>query len=785
MYCKRSATIATMVMHAVGVTAVMCGAWCMAADVRASRDGASGGAALLEARSEWADEAVEEMPPASGDVLPWSSAQEGRTTGPDLIVADLSGVRRWGSSGGVTAYSVGTTVCNRGSTAASWVLNTAAHPIVPQHMYRLKDGRFEQIGLSWCTHTFYPLNGTFCSGDCQPGGKSALGPECSDVHSTSVNGLQPNMAPRYQVNAATGVFPYPWSSPPGAIPPIIGRRLQVNNTDLEPTTNVGAIYFVEGQYVTADETAAGNGKNNVSHRRVYIWRDIGTPPVYEVGLLPGYATERRRPALLAWQDVDPMVAIVTLDIPSDGRMLLASRATALGGGWYHYEYALYNMNSDRAAAGFAVPLPGGVSVTNVGFHDVHDHSNSPVSTAEWPGGVLGSAVAWSTSLYTVDPYANAVRWGTTYNFRFDADAPPGTVSATIGLFKPGTPSSVTMAARGPRLLTGADCDGNGIDDAVDIFEGTSADCNVNGTPDACDMAAGTSADCSGNGTPDECEPDCNANGVADSCDILLGTSGDCDGNGEPDECTLADNPAYDCNTNGVLDGCDVAAGTSADCNTNQVPDECEADCNHNHTPDACDLALGTSVDCNANGTPDECETTGDCNHNSVPDLCEIGAGTSQDCNHNNTPDECESPADCNTNGVRDFCDLTVGTSSDCNHNGTPDECDIRAGTSLDCNGSHMPDECESQADCDANGTPDLCDVARGTSTDCNLNWIPDACDIAAGTSADEQRNGVPDECEQAVPAVAPAGVVLLGAGLAGLGAWVFRRRPATLRVRGR
>src|SRR5262245_59989692 len=37
------------------------------------------------------------------------------------------------------------------------------------------------------------------------------------------------------------------------------------------------------------------------------------------------------------------------------------------------------------------------------------------------------------------------------------------------------------------VARGADCDENGIDDAVEIAEGLLPDCNGNGTPDGCDI----------------------------------------------------------------------------------------------------------------------------------------------------------------------------------------------------------------------------------------------------------------------------------------------------------
>ncbi len=123
------------------------------------------------------------------------------------------------------------------------------------------------------------------------------------------------------------------------------------------------------------------------------------------------------------------------------------------------------------------------------------------------------------------------------------------------------------------------------------------DCNGNGVNDALDIAAGTSLDCDANEVPDECEPDCNANSVADACDIADGTSDDCTNNSLPDECEP------NCNANASADSCDIAAGSSRDCNGNAVPDEC-------------DIASGASQDQNNSGVPDECE---------LPDTHAIGS----------------------------------------------------------------------------------------------------------------------------------------------------------------
>ena len=44
-------------------------------------------------------------------------------------------------------------------------------------------------------------------------------------------------------------------------------------------------------------------------------------------------------------------------------------------------------------------------------------------------------------------------------------------------------------------INGYDCNGNGIDDAIDIANGTEQDCNHNGIPDSCEIAAGIVVNC--------------------------------------------------------------------------------------------------------------------------------------------------------------------------------------------------------------------------------------------------------------------------------------------------
>jgi hypothetical protein len=80
---------------------------------------------------------------------------------------------------------------------------------------------------------------------------------------------------------------------------------------------------------------------------------------------------------------------------------------------------------------------------------VEYHSGEVFTNTPWTGSLAGGAITWRTpQTFAQNPNSSALRWATLYNFRFDASSAPGAgvnVSATIGLFKPGTPASLVAA----------------------------------------------------------------------------------------------------------------------------------------------------------------------------------------------------------------------------------------------------------------------------------------------------------------------------------------------------
>ena len=379
-------------------------------------------------------------------------------TGPDVRVFAFPDVSTYPADvvDGFAAYSIGTTSCNRGDAPMNWCrastgcapgAGPADHPLIGQNLYRLKGGRFEQIGMSWLKHGFGSLNDTAagCSGasgqSCQqpPYGWRQLGVGCTDPYSADLNGSQP-LAPRSEANATTGVAAYPPSSPPEPYE-TYDQRIKVAIADVDPASNVGATYWAEAQYLARDDAAWGNGLDNASHRQV----TVGAAPDYPIAQTGGF--HEAEPALHAWRGQDPAVLLARVDLPGAivERFQVARKVTALGGGLWHYEYAVRNHNSDRGARGFTVEFPAATTFTNVGFKDVEHHSGEPYATTDWSPATTASTVSWSTDTFATDEYANALRFATMFNFWFDANQPPdGGIQHTLDLFKPGTPASITF-----------------------------------------------------------------------------------------------------------------------------------------------------------------------------------------------------------------------------------------------------------------------------------------------------------------------------------------------------
>lgn len=367
--------------------------------------------------------------------------------GPDIVCFYAANdISYLGSSGGIGGYAISTTSCNYGDQEADWYGGTNNTPLIGQNAYRLKDGRFEQLGMSWLKHSFCALSEPGC-GDCQSTDCSTLGIGCADTYGAGLN-TNPS-GPRSDVNAFSGYYPYPFNVSNSG-PSVLRGNLQIRDDDVDPALNAGAQYLFEAYYLSTDDAPAGNSANNAS------WRSVNFTGVGSVSSTGN--TEVGEAAIRKWATWDPSVDLTDVHVPDDGFFIVGAKASDLGGGIWHYEYAVWNHNCDASAGSFSVPVPNGAAVTNIGFHDVDYHSGEIYDGTDWSASVVPGSITWSTTPYAQDPNANALRWATMYNFRFDANVAPDVAPVTLGMFKPGGATSVSADTIAPPAEPVDPCD---------------------------------------------------------------------------------------------------------------------------------------------------------------------------------------------------------------------------------------------------------------------------------------------------------------------------------------
>lgn len=354
----------------------------------------------------------------------------------------------YGTFNGIAAYSMATTACNVGDVLVSWRDHLKDAPIIGTNLFRVFDGRIEQLGYSFVKYSFcaFDAQGGGCPNNCQNTFDcNWLGLACADTYSAEMNDGKKGGA-KWEINPTTGEWPSGNPTPPKGNKVIRGR-IQVDVTEI---ANPEDIYIAEAQYLSGHDQLAGNGRDN------YAWRTVDVPIVSVI--TNNGPTNMGDPAIFAWQALNNDVLITEVALEDEGGVgihgwyFVGSRAIDLGGGLWRYEYAVQNGNSQRAARSFSVRLPcdGSLALSDFSFHDIRHHSGSPYSNGDWKLNQTAEWVGWRTvKNHAQNPDANALRWGTLYNFGFTANRAPAPGKAEIGLFVPGTPDSLAADVIAP------------------------------------------------------------------------------------------------------------------------------------------------------------------------------------------------------------------------------------------------------------------------------------------------------------------------------------------------
>ncbi len=366
----------------------------------------------------------------------------------------------------IRAFALASTSCNIGNQPAEWMPG-GRNPVIAQNLYRYLDGKFEQISMSWLKHSFCAVNESTC-GTCSSTPCSSLGVGCADTYWATLNGDNSDLGPRWNINpqglGPDAVHNDIYNLPTG--PSTIRGRLQVKDSDII----AGSQYVAEIQYVTHDEPYE-NRYNNASYRLVNLSQTSMS------GVNSGQASVAfGKAGIFAWKAMDNSVQIsIGNDLSPAGRFHVGVRVYDNGDGTWDYEYAVHNLNSYRGARSFSVPVSAGLDVSNIGFHDVDYHSGDGENYVtrdgtDWLAGVDASNnLVWETATYAANPNANALLWGTLYNFRFTANAPPVSGAIGLGLFRPGEdgqPSRIQVNTLVPGEVAIETCAGDTVNNVT-------------------------------------------------------------------------------------------------------------------------------------------------------------------------------------------------------------------------------------------------------------------------------------------------------------------------------
>ena len=392
-----------------------------------------------------------------GGSPPATDAGAGDATGADVKLGALSGINSLVHSGtfpdGRNSFSMSTTSCNVGTVGVPWQAPMAEnHPGIAMQLYREMDGRFEQVGVSWMKHGFFSTNTSVCNA-CQGGTGSLLGLNCSDTYGTTNNSDPKYLGPRSEWNAFTAHWTCLGSFFDGV--PVdcvrsengtsfngkVDHRLEAFDADLGLP---GANYYYEAMYMVGGDVDLSN---NIGSRQCNLsWG--GTK--WTVSTTSG-SSLLQGPAIQRWGDVHTTAGLA----PDDGNVIVAAKATDLGGGSWRYEYAVFNWNLDRKVRSFSVPTGGG-AVSALSFHDIDAEPSN-----DWVAAVSGGNLTWTFPDVVLPgvKVAGALEFGYLYNFGFTSTLAPGTRNAALAPHEDGPGGDLfgaaTLAPAGLNLTASA------------------------------------------------------------------------------------------------------------------------------------------------------------------------------------------------------------------------------------------------------------------------------------------------------------------------------------------
>ncbi len=380
-------------------------------------------------------------------------AQSNIVVGLDGRLEILDNITYWGRRGpaypgGEVGLSMRNTMCNPGSVSIPWFAQMAEnHPKFGFIITRLHGDRMVQISdRSYCKHAFTSASTSGACGPCNGIGGTMMGVTCSDTYSAGNNASRGNLGPADEINPWLGTWNHLGSyfdqgdpnvgapgnndgnqSPINVGTDAVKNRVTVKESDLQVA---GAQYFYGIHLIHEGESVANRGDNLKSRGMQASWTG-STWSVSNTGIGEVFGS-----ILQHWTGADLNAGRNGND---DGRFFVASKATSLGGGNYHYEYAVHNVDNHRGGATLRVPIDAAAVASNFSFRDIDGNALN-----DWTAARVGNEVVFTA------PSTNALNWNTIYNFGFDANFAPGNSAVQIDEARLGPGNLfVTVGAKAP------------------------------------------------------------------------------------------------------------------------------------------------------------------------------------------------------------------------------------------------------------------------------------------------------------------------------------------------
>ncbi|MFY9342688.1 MAG: hypothetical protein WAT39_09375 [Planctomycetota bacterium] len=404
-------------------------------------------------------------------------AQSNTVAGLDGNLYDIASPTVWGRRGpaypgGEIGFSAANYMCNPGTVTIPW--QAAMQPNHPKFGFlivRESGGRMVQVSdYSYVKHAFTSINGN--SGPCtpcqNPGTGSVMGIGCYDVYGAGNNGDRYYLGPAPELNPWLGTWnpvgSYFDRGDPAVAPPanmdgarslsstqvsafdVVKNRVTVKESELGVA---GATYYYQIHLIHQGEALAKRNNNLRNRGATFTWGGTSWSTA-NVG------TSQSGSVLNRWSGATYNAAANGTD---DGQFGVAVKVTGPVNGFWHYEYAVQNIDNQRGGAAFRLPICAGARVQNVGTRDI---DANPLN--DWTSSVTSGEIAFLATA------GNAHRWNQLFNFWFDCDAAPTAGNATIDQADPGVGAlSFVVPTQVPRLQPTVHLAGGCGTPAAEIF----------------------------------------------------------------------------------------------------------------------------------------------------------------------------------------------------------------------------------------------------------------------------------------------------------------------------